>query len=959
MIRVENDLGDVLARFESDAEAERFERAVDLLEKPLPTARRNPNSDAMLRIVEKVHPSVRDRGLEEIITRINQAVFGVNEIKLTDKVAAFIDFFFENRSGDLDPNFFFTLAAFNRSEIRTIFGTLHAVRGGTESPGWSDVSVRKFHDATPILQAMYVSKHLFPLKLSFNRDLDGPSSDYALNMYRVCGADPRNKYPEPAAFNTGRDLYQSTPLQIAHINLAIKLLSIPEIVQALSPEVTGQNLAYSDARLVRDVVKSKWEEPLNDLFSIELMTQIGISVEMWKFAPPTFSGKATGWNTVADQKFSTFEGFYSAIIGLSTILAKSGSAFDDIQSRDLGLSKAVDAISKDAFGSERLKAKDIYELYIARNPEYMEHFGVGESYIHWAMPLFIDMWTYESRPSSSNPSKAKNILEVINLIAESVDDIADYCAGNPHPLLQPMGDAGLVVDADDLDANSRLILLRQLIVEPVSYNVDPRHPLASLYYYIGRGLRDSRRSGDFPGLQTILEVAKELGNNLPEHRKLHEAKGSIVNVYALEKHNPLNLFVGHSQVSNCCIYPGSQGFSCGKDAFYTSASRRGKIHYLVQTSLMLLAYNPKAEQFVGSNWAWVPSNVNVPEPAGSGDETEEIHQNGISLGQMIVLDQFELSVWSTGSKYGDRQDVDDSIAEFMALSPTLFRGNPFGYILAGMTGYTEEIVKKVYHSIFSDLTFRGYRGSSPVKVNVTYKENVYSDIGSDFASDVKPIAYPPNANLEVAYNSDDIEYYRCAICAGECDDPETVDDWVEIDSSTKKLLINMGGNAEFLNHDMSGFAHEDCTFWCNKCNTARPLDIQIDVGRSSDSLCTECAEKCESCGSVFIQDEDEGWLVDGGCTACMRYCDHCDEYVDPSDIVNALKGTQICVDCYDKRDACSSCGTKEYEDYDLAEIEGDLLCEDCVKTCEECNDTRAKSETVCGNCDQPFEESED
>ena len=957
MITIENDMGDILARFDNDAEAERFEKAVDLLEKPLPLARRNPKSDAIQRIIESVQPSIRNKGLEEIITRINQAVFGVNEIKLTGKVAAFIDFFFENRSGDLDPNFFFTLAAFNRSEIRTIFSTLHKVRADMESPGWTDVSVRNFHDATPILQAMYVAKHLFPLKLSFDKDLDGPSSDYALNMYRVCGAGSRNKYPEPTTFNTGRDLYQSTPLQIAHINLAIKLLSIPAIVQALSPEVTGQNLAYSNARLVRDIVKPKWEEPLNELFSSALMTQIGISPEMWSFAQSIPGYRDTGWATVGSQKFSTFEGFYSAIIGLSTILAKSGGAFDEIQSRDLGLSKAVDVISKEAFGSERLKAKDIYELYIARNPDYMERFGVGESYIHWVMPLFIDMWSYESRPSSSNPSEAKNILEVINLITESIDDIADYCAGDPHPLLQPMGDMWLSVETEDLDANSRLILLRQLIVEPVSYNVGPRHPLYSITDYIGYGLHDDLRT-DFPGLRTVLEVAKDLGNKLPEHRKLHEAKGSVVNVYALEKYNPLNLFVGHSQVSNCCIYPGSQGFSCGKDAFYTSASRRGKIHYLVQTSLMLLAYNPKVEQFVGSNWAWVPSNVNVPYPGGKGDETEEIHQNGISLGQMIVLDQFELSVWSTGSEYGDRQDVDDSIAEFMTLSPTLFSGNPFGYILAGMVGYTEDIVKEVYRNTFFDLTFRGYRSSSPVKNIVTYKEDVYSDI-SDFAFDVKPFAYPPNANLEVAYSSDDIEYYRCAICKGECDDPETVDGWVEIDSSTKQMLINMGGYAEFLNQDKSDFAHEDCTFWCDKCNTARPRDSQIDVHRSRHKLCTECSEQCESCGSVFIQDEGEGCLVDGGCTACMRYCDHCEEYVDPSDIVNALKGTQICVDCYEKRDACSSCGTKEYEDYDLTEIEGRLFCEDCVKTCEDCNDTRTKSETVCGNCYQPFKESEE
>lgn len=951
MITVVNELGDILAQFESDAEAERFERAIDLLEKPLPTARRNPNSGATHRIIEKVTPSLRSKGLEEIITRINQAVFGVNEIKLTDKVAAFIDFFFENRSGDLDPNFFFTLAAFNRSEIRTIFGTLHKVHADMESPGRANVSVGNFHDATPILQAMYVAKHLFPLKLSFDMDLDGPSSDYALNMYRVCGADYRNKYPKPTAFNTGRDLYQSTPLQIAHINLAIKLLSISEIAQALSPEVTGQNLAYSNSRLVREIVKPKWEEPLNELFSSELMTQIGISPEMWKFSQSFAGQNYTGWDTIVHVDFSAFEGFYTAIIGLSTILAKSGGAFDEIQSRDLGLSKAVDVISKEAFGSERLKAKAIHELYIARNPEYMELFGVDESYIHWVMPLFTDMWLYEARPSARNPSNAETMLEIVNLISESIDEIADYCAGNPHPLLQPMGDAGLIVDAADLDANSRLILLRQLLGEPVVYRgVGLDHPLTFTIGYI----KGTRLRSDLRGFYAILEAAKKLGNKLPEHRKIHEAKGSIVNVYALEKYNPLNLFVGHGQVSSCCIYPGSVGFDCGLDAFRTSTSSQGRIDYHVQTSLMLLAYNRSAEQFVGSNWAWVPSYVNVPEPRGSGDETEEITQNnGAVLSQMVVLDQFELSVWASGSDYGDRKDVDDSIAEFMVLAPTLFSDNPFGYIFAGMSGYTENIVKDVYRKTFADLTYQGLKHYlSPVQNNVAYKGNVYSDI-SEFKSDVKLLAYPPNKNLEAEYISNNINYYKCAVCKGDCDDPEAVDNWVEVDSTFKDMLIARGKSAEFLNRDRSAFAHEDCTFWCDQCNAARDLDSQISLPRSSDSLCTACAEQCESCGFVYIGDMDADGLVDGGCTQCMRYCDHCEEYVDPSDIVN-VAGAYICVDCYEKRDACSACGTKEYEDQDITEIDGRLFCEDCVKTCEDCNDTRAKSETVCGNCDQPF-----
>lgn len=489
-----------------------------------------------------------------------------------------------------------------------------------------------------------------------------------------------------------------------------------------------------------------------------------------------------------------------------------------------------------------------------------------------------------------------------------------------------------------------------------------------------------RVSEILPSFFEVLDIAKRLKNRLPDHQGLHEIKGDKVKAYALEKYNPLNLFVGHAQVSNCCIYPGSQGISCGQNAFTTSVSRRSKIDYEVHTSLMLVAYNPAVEQFVGSNWAWVPSYVNVPFPTGDGDEVEEIDS---VLAQMIVLDQFELSVWASGSNYGERVDVDASISDFMTLAPRMFEDNPFGYILAGISGYTEEIVKQVYLHTFKDLRFvwgRNLKTGLPLVTNinqdiletllthtaVTYdwENNIYSDIElTDFTTDVKPLAYPPKQNLEHAYESPDTPYYACVVCGEELRDPDSVNDW-------EALALNSDNSMHYDVDDRDKgmkFVHIGCVFECDNCQNTLPQGmLNKEIERATeDYVCNNCVEECVQCGSTFVKGESaRGMLVetvnnDDACTVCAVPCDSCEGYMWDEDSItvgtNETHPSEICVLCDEDRPACAECGTKDYSLYtELTDIEGSKYCEDCIKSCESCNNTRPKSEKTCGDCGEDF-----
>ncbi len=139
--------------------------------------------------------------------------------------------------------------------------------------------------------------------------------------------------------------------------------------------------------------------------------------------------------------------------------------------------------------------------------------------------------------------------------------------------------------------------------------------------------------------------------------------------------------------------------------------------------------------------------------------------------------------------------------------------------------------------------------------------------------------------------------------------------------------------------------------------------------QDSDSLnCNSGMTKCYNCGNRI--DEDDAIYINDEyyCTDCLSYCDHCNEYVLPGDIV---EDSSICETCYrDDYFTCDHCGSIWHnEDSCFVDGEDTYVCPDCLTEyyfqCEECsrvytNDDRHDRLThMCESCGDEATENAD
>jgi len=127
---------------------------------------------------------------------------------------------------------------------------------------------------------------------------------------------------------------------------------------------------------------------------------------------------------------------------------------------------------------------------------------------------------------------------------------------------------------------------------------------------------------------------------------------------------------------------------------------------------------------------------------------------------------------------------------------------------------------------------------------------------------------------------------------------------------------------------------------CPACDeTVYKDDILLPNSRNRFSMkeggCTQCSEKCNSCGKVVDKDYFYFEDVEGYCEDChskhFRMCDECQETFNRDDLIYVENDGEYCSSCYgEKYVRCEKCDTTLSTD-DAISVNNDYYCQDCYE----------------------------
>lgn len=994
-------MGDTIATFEDASDADRFENAIRLIEdyNKKKDYRENPPQYLQL---ESLDPHISGIiGIEEILTKINYAVTGSEKLKLTNKIVGFTYYFFKKRVGELNDDFFVTLAAFTKNELRIIISTFdRAFHGSREHLELDSDSMQKeytqeeltkllntrftiksFHDGVPKLQVIYMLKFVGGLDndLSLKALMESRESFQNLPM-GLC------------------NLYQSNPIKLEHINQAVKTLRIQSnnTLQNLNVSyLLSLDKKYFDVFFGKDIQieLDRIDSILRDYADI-LKVGLGFIFDNTSYLYfPSYRG------SVEEYYNMVFKLLYEKIVFLATAYFNAGESFDQIVNENPSLRKSLEIMFKFISDGEafKLKSEDFHNLYIKIDPEALDEFNCENSYLKWSWRLYQDMFMFESRPSfgysaAFTESEFYKVCDALTLILPKLEE--SILDGS----LLSMSDAEIEFFSTNgfesseysptQTPNMHRILAYLMLFLPYESSIKsyfksyfknfgkiPNDVLGNIQYrfansilhielrdYLVTPFKESEQSEildilDTYKLRSLLDMPLSslrgcirsltdrhcfgliLSNlieyhmsSLSDSKKIdilssmkpfsHTDESTNVAVYALPKGHPLNLFVGHKQVSNCCIYINSQGESCGIHAFQTSQvdPSEDKIHPKKGCSHMVVAYDLEHGHFIGSNWVWNPLIEHVYLPPKGDDFEEETVTD--ECAELFFVDQFEMSLWNTEPSEEDPlfdrklENVDNFITALRAIYEntfnTLFIGNG-----SNSGDFVTETVEEygLRGEPISNHEIKRY--ASPLTVEGSFspsKEDVYQDIPVDEPDSLSEHGYSIIIDVNKEY-------------------PPKYKFW-----ETRTFRQCLGCNSEF--HADSTWVHESycdyCAEFCEICDEYFPnSEFIADTHSYNEPRHGIHFDQCERCDSLI--DVERNWdgntiREDGqGCSICMKKCDNCHELVDEDDLERA--GTtgreDICTSCIDSKGyvKCKECEYFKEQD--------DMVTED---VCERCYD---------------------
>lgn len=988
MYVITNDMGDTIATFEDVSDADRFENAIRLIEdyNKKKDYRENPPQTIQLANLDPHISGII--GIEEILTKINYAVTGSEKLKLTNKIVGFTYYFFKKRVGELNDDFFATLAAFTKKELRIIISTFdrafHKILE-KEQDNISEIlhttfTTNGFHDGVPKLQVIYMLKFVGGLDndLSLKVLMDSYESVQNLPM-GLC------------------DLYQSNPIKLEHINQAVKTLRIQS-------NNTLQNLNVS-------YLLSLEKKSFNILFGKDIKIELGrIDSILLEYDEILKAGLGFIFDFTNNFNFPSYYGnveeyynrvfklLYGRIVFLATAYFNAGESFDQIVNENPSLRKSLEIMFKFISDGEafKLKSEDFHNLYIKIDPEALDEFNCENSYLKWSWRLYQDMFMFESRPyfygEAFTASEFYKVCDAFTLILPKLEElILDgsllSMSDEEIEFFSTNGFESYEYSPTQTPNMHRILAYLILFLSDYSFKVSdllkkyfvrfgkiPKDVLGNIRYrfvnsmryielrdYLVTPFKESEQSEileilDTYNFRSLLNISLHslrsciksltlrhrfvliLNDLITYHMSSlsdseetdilssmkpfsHTDKSTNIAVYALPKGHPLNLFVGHKQVSNCCIYIDSQGESCGTHAFQTSQvdPSADKIHPKKGCSHMVVAYDLEHGHFIGSNWVWNPLIEHVYLPPTGEDFVEEIVTDGCA--ELFFVDQFEMSLWNTEPSEEDPlfdrklENVDNFITALRAIYE-----NAFNTLFIGNGSNSGDFVtdKVDEYGVLGELDKNKEikRYASPLNVGgclLPSDEDIYQDI---------PIGEHEEGSLNGFGSSIIIDVNK------KYPSPHAFED-------TRTFKRCLGCNSEFYAGDewVSEIYCEDCGEFCEICNEYFPKSEFIEDPHSyyepRHGIHFDQCERCES----LIRKTIRNWEFvreDGqGCSACMKKCDNCHELVDGDDLERA--GTT------GREDVCKSC----------IDSEGYVKCKECGYFQEQ-NDMVTKD--VCDRC---------
>ena len=663
MYEIVNKEGILRARFESKSDSDRYISAVAEISKYKDSLRANGDSDIDAFIsANKELVDIYD--IRSILHLLNAAITGSSQFKLTDRIVPLVRFFFSTNTQTADTSVFELFALFSKSEMQSLvkyFRNIHSKNPSFRTCRAHDVrqallvfivaaSVSDFDQFLQArLDASYSEYEVFLLQ-----NLQEPTNTFFEAVCALTQGFTLSSGLVALAIKASSWLSKKTQKTI-NIDIALKEELKNDVLT--DPVLRLQNIALNihtalggDSQLdmynfehfynisdfystTFDISKERLASALKDKEFKKFDSFFGRSsiplaralkdAELLNFCsflnPRTYIYTSSPqilaeFTQVTNSKYDSYtknkdlckaafmvEDLTVVLLAYSLmsvihILSQSAEAAQELSQRNfISYESALELCYDCASKVYKLSSKEIFDIYI--KDLSLDRADPNKTLFEYQWPLLQE---YLRTNADVLKYKIKDDLEMSQFIDFVEQNLQSYGRLLAYGTGSDASFCGLEIFLPGIDLD---YIFRHNTESLVEFD-----KLKERFQKFSRSF-DSEILSSKPmeGLQVVYKLLDSPIDHL-SFLKYKDQMGvysktnaeSSVSVYILCRRHPLNLFVGHSKVSNCCMYPGSVGFECSVSAFENAfLDFKNK-----SSTYIIVGYDHINESFIGSNWVY-------------------------------------------------------------------------------------------------------------------------------------------------------------------------------------------------------------------------------------------------------------------------------------------------------------------------------------------------------------------
>lgn len=978
-----DDRGVVFASFRNESDADRYERAIALIDSAHASSRRlKPNP------AEK-HSSFGDvrsiPHIDDILTKLNYAVFGTAEFKLTDRCIPLIKFFFQTNTQVVGDTFFKLFAMFTSSQHTALIKYFRNVQN-------SNIEFKKIkeHDRLQGLLMFWVASKCTSNLDSFLSVRVGEQV-FFLNTSdgRVIGYFTQDEYN---VREYGRHLSSRTDIILKDARYVVSdyFSSLCQCTQGLSISTDTINLATNTLipnefglRRDKDLTSAVIAERIKgyiDLYNSEEYRDIENIVTSLNEVYGSFDVTNRRSDTYAICALDSVDGFANKL--LSTQAVKNFNSFVFFANRVFKSAK----ISLVAFCRFDLTKSSVGK------PEVIESFILGELSKIKEIPkelialedLFVlaltkDLMYLANMLNTSNDAleqlsamKSPSLNTVVytcidrykntyHISGEDIHTVLQESSSSKQPLLNllwPMVQDFIRADNRCYEYSSGTLSVRQYLLF-----------LEDILDIASEALITNNKDLLwFCGISWLLDT-HDLSSDISTHpilRKYPKLDAAAKQHFGLSFSDGWDEFGGFSRVR---LQPDVKKFLL-TFVFEPSLHKRfstGDLDLSFRTvssddqavSIYLLPKEHFLNLFVGhekiSNCCMYPLSVGFScsemsylssdvrpdkilcqEPSASHIVLAYDHNERSFIGSAWVYQVFTI----TGLGH------DDQIVNLSYVTgyEGIFQIDQFELT----NKYETNMRLQPAVTTFIELCVReycSYRDDGFVIINKgSYTSEVVKQSIDDLSKSSAATLIDEALGQHVCFGPSSTDVYRDSSPETE----GTYEKFVLFTSENNNLAAATQNAQKLYKHIES--LNESSLFYCESCDQATGHVL-------TNSVCDQCALHCAFCGEA-VGDEEVLFLDEHspGCPDCVAYCSSCEENKTKDDFMD--EACSICKDCMR---SCECCGVDVPSDSSI-ELYGDYFCDNCVKSCSSCGQNfvaEQSGDTECEDCSIEDADSDD